>query len=332
VKIRWRPIAASRDTSCGVQVLEELVITDAAGQARVIADEPLTIDREGRVTVGAPSANAVARVERGRVRAIRRCVIGGQPLEEHRERLLVGACSIDVGTRSLRVEVRPCDDASTRRLALALVADGTELRVLVVEGPDVGRDVALVPGRELLVGRASACELSLTDPGTSREHLAVSVAGDDVLVRDLGSSGGTSLGGVRLEPRRSARWPPDRMVALGNSVLALRVPAAAVVRALEQEIAEAPRADRPLDGEPAARVHEPSTETALTSGPTSNVHPSSPTSSPANATAAPVALVPPRGRAPSSNERTSSKPTIAFVAIALVGILALAGLIYVLLA
>jgi adenylate cyclase len=58
----------------------------------------------------------------------------------------------------------------------------------------------LPAGRTLLVGRAVECDVPVFDPTVSRHHaeLTAEEDGDGVRVRDLGSSNGTSINGVRI--------------------------------------------------------------------------------------------------------------------------------------
>src|SRR5262249_2583641 len=67
----------------------------------------------------------------------------------------------------------------------------------VIEGPDAGATHrALVS--EVAVGTAQANDLVLTDPTVSRHHFSITATPHGFLLRDLGSSNGTWVGGVRL--------------------------------------------------------------------------------------------------------------------------------------
>lgn len=68
--------------------------------------------------------------------------------------------------------------------------------LLAVHGPDRGRVFPLPPDEPQLVGRSSEA-LGLTDRTISRLHAELTPDGDHWLVRDLGSSHGTFLNGVR---------------------------------------------------------------------------------------------------------------------------------------
>jgi DNA-binding NtrC family response regulator len=70
----------------------------------------------------------------------------------------------------------------------------------VVAGPDAGASVVLAPSQPspLLVGQGPSCELRLTDRHASRRHLALEVTGGALRLRDLGSTNGTTVQGVRV--------------------------------------------------------------------------------------------------------------------------------------
>ena len=71
------------------------------------------------------------------------------------------------------------------------------LRLVVVAGPDAGRELALCRGT-YFVGKADGCDLVLSDGAVSRRHLQVAVVRDGVLLRDLASKNGSFLGGARI--------------------------------------------------------------------------------------------------------------------------------------
>jgi hypothetical protein len=55
--------------------------------------------------------------------------------------------------------------------------------------------------RLTVIGRGSDCDVVLDDPGASRRHAEIKVDGGRILVRDLGSTNGTVVGGERLGER-----------------------------------------------------------------------------------------------------------------------------------
>ncbi|HEX2568304.1 MAG TPA: sigma 54-interacting transcriptional regulator [Polyangia bacterium] len=90
-------------------------------------------------------------------------------------------------------------------------------RILVVEGPDAPREVA-VPPRGVTVGIAGECELRLSDRRVSRNHLHVMAEPNGFRVRDLGSTNGTFLDGVRID---DAVVPHGTTLHVGKTVLRL---------------------------------------------------------------------------------------------------------------
>jgi len=79
----------------------------------------------------------------------------------------------------------------------------------------------LPAGRTLLVGRAVECDVPVFDPTVSRHHaeLTADESGEGVRVRDLGSSNGTAINGVRVTDGWLA---PNDAVAFGKIAYYLR--------------------------------------------------------------------------------------------------------------
>src|SRR5262245_29037918 len=100
------------------------------------------------------------------------------------------------------------------------VADTRELRfpryrLTVVEGPD--RELAIDGGAaELAIGTAPANTMILSDPAVSRHHVAIAPTPRGHLIRDLGSTNGTSINGVIVE---RAYLSPGAVIAIGRSRL-----------------------------------------------------------------------------------------------------------------
>jgi hypothetical protein len=78
----------------------------------------------------------------------------------------------------------------------------------ILNGPQAGTIYVLKQGRNRL-GRNPQCDLPLQSTGISKEHLEIQVAGEKVLVKDLKSSNGTYLNGVRIQ---------TGMVQLGDKI------------------------------------------------------------------------------------------------------------------
>jgi len=112
------------------------------------------------------------------------------------------------------------DDEGPRTSTLGHTATMSRVqpvRLLVIDGPDRGRDRVVTEGTAT-VGSAEACELKLADPGVSRRHLSIELLGARVRVRDLGSKNGTRYLGARVE---SIELPLGATVELGTSRVAM---------------------------------------------------------------------------------------------------------------
>ncbi|MEP6598822.1 MAG: FtsK/SpoIIIE domain-containing protein [Actinomycetota bacterium] len=106
---------------------------------------------------------------------------------------------------------------------------GAVLRLHVVGGPDAGLVVAL-PRGVTTIGRARGCDVELTDPDVSRQHLSITVTSAGISARDLGSTHGVTLDGSDIDPDGSDVLP-GQLLRLGDSLISVTVadePAAAV--------------------------------------------------------------------------------------------------------
>jgi DNA-binding NtrC family response regulator len=72
-----------------------------------------------------------------------------------------------------------------------------KLRLVVVAGPDRGRELELEQGT-YTIGKAPGCDLALTDGSVSRKHLEIVVLSDGLRFRDLGSTNGSFVHGARF--------------------------------------------------------------------------------------------------------------------------------------
>ena len=78
---------------------------------------------------------------------------------------------------------------------LPLPPEDAQRTPLVLHLPD-GQEVKL--DRTMMIGQSSRCDVTVRDPRVSREHCAIEVVSSRVRVRDLGSTNGTWLNGVRV--------------------------------------------------------------------------------------------------------------------------------------
>jgi pSer/pThr/pTyr-binding forkhead associated (FHA) protein len=82
--------------------------------------------------------------------------------------------------------------------------------------------VRLEEGREAVLGRGEGCEVRVDSNQASRRHAAVRSDGDEVRVRDLGSTNGTFVNGERVEGERALR-AGDRIEVGGVAVTFCRI-------------------------------------------------------------------------------------------------------------
>ncbi|MEZ0392378.1 MAG: FHA domain-containing protein [Pseudobdellovibrionaceae bacterium] len=68
----------------------------------------------------------------------------------------------------------------------------------ILNGPQAGQIYVLKTGKNK-IGRAATSDLQINSAGVSKDHLEIQLAGDIVLIKDLNSSNGTFLNGVRIQ-------------------------------------------------------------------------------------------------------------------------------------
>jgi DNA-binding NtrC family response regulator len=90
-------------------------------------------------------------------------------------------------------------------------------RVRVVEGANAPFEL-VIPAAGVTVGSGSDCDLQLTDPRVSRNHLHLMADAAGFHVRDLGSTNGTMLDGARIT---NAVVPPGTTLRVGHTALRL---------------------------------------------------------------------------------------------------------------
>lgn len=172
--------------------------------------------------------------------------VGGVRLAPKAPRVLRNGDMLRVGRVWLEVRIdqsAPTPDLAlaTRDLALAYVQHamlerGTDVvpTVSIVEGADLGAVLRLADeGRVYVIGRGETCDLPLADADASREHLQVVRRGATVLVRDLRSKNGSTMGEQPVPTGRDAPWRKDAMIRVGATVLALDEPVASALGELE---------------------------------------------------------------------------------------------------
>lgn len=220
---------------------------------------------------------------------------------------------------------------ATRELAMAMAADllgGVDqaaARVEVHGGPDDGATIALTEeGRAYMVGRGEGCDLLLTDPDTSRQHVLFVRRGEQTYVVDLGSKNGAYLGPDRLPAEREVRVASGQTIALGRTRLVHEEPLARVLASLS-----AAPDDEVLDEEPppppppaSASVLAAATAPAPASAPLAAASDAPPTSASGGA---PRSSPPASRRAPRARGPSAADVAVVLGALTLIGLSA-AGL------
>jgi two-component system, NtrC family, response regulator HydG len=89
-------------------------------------------------------------------------------------------------------------------------------RIVVGAGPDVGRELIVVPPSRVLIGTSATCDLVLTDRQVSRRHLSLDLVTPELQAADLTSTNGTYVNGVRIG---SATLTGGEVITLGSTRL-----------------------------------------------------------------------------------------------------------------
>src|SRR5687767_516736 len=105
------------------------------------------------------------------------------------------------------------------------------LRLEVVGGGDRGKAIEITED-ETTVGTDAAATLALDDPTVSRMHFAIRPQPDGWLLRDLGSTNGTSVDGVVVI---EAMVHPGHTIAIGQTLLMLSSSGAVSAQPLSEE-------------------------------------------------------------------------------------------------
>ena len=99
---------------------------------------------------------------------------------------------------------------------------GSTLRFQRLSGPET-EPIAMQPSSSIIIGRSSVCDVQLSDPMISRNHLRLECSGGDWILEDTGSRHGTEINGVRLTPNTPAPLANHDQITLGPWLFAVRM-------------------------------------------------------------------------------------------------------------
>jgi transcriptional regulator with PAS, ATPase and Fis domain len=113
----------------------------------------------------------------------------------------------------------PYPQDATSRIAPRPTLRVWSLELVAVDGPSRGATASIASGAAR-VGAAHGNDLVLADPTVSRVHCEIAQRGDALVLRDLGSTNGTWVEGLRL---RDGDVPPGAIVRVGSSAFRVDV-------------------------------------------------------------------------------------------------------------
>jgi pSer/pThr/pTyr-binding forkhead associated (FHA) protein len=87
-----------------------------------------------------------------------------------------------------------------------------------ISGRYQGSEFPLESGKEFVIGRASNTDMVLMEDMVSRKHAKIAVAGEDIVIQDLGSTNGTFVNGEKV---KQAKLKDGDRVLIGTSILKL---------------------------------------------------------------------------------------------------------------
>lgn len=94
------------------------------------------------------------------------------------------------------------------------------VKLVIVEGPDRGRDFSVTAHEELQIGRGRQTQTQLTDPSVSRLHCVASISAGRVRLKDCSSGSGLLRNG---EAFTEGTLDAGDLITIGDTVLRLEV-------------------------------------------------------------------------------------------------------------
>lgn len=94
--------------------------------------------------------------------------------------------------------------------------------VRTASGPNAGAEPSLTfDGSRVVIGRGAGSDVRLPDPSVSTRHATIRATGNDFAIVDEGSTNGTWVGGVRLNPQSPRAVKSGDLVRIGRVWLEL---------------------------------------------------------------------------------------------------------------
>lgn len=107
--------------------------------------------------------------------------------------------------------------AETAKIDRELAASTAPV-LIVIRGIPQGRRYVLEGQRAFVLGRGQAADIQLDDANVSRQHLQVTVDGDQISITDMGSRNGTFLNDELIGHAKAVLAKED-MIKVGNTIL-----------------------------------------------------------------------------------------------------------------
>lgn len=104
--------------------------------------------------------------------------------------------------------------------APALAAGQKRIQVSILEKGTFSHDEEWRIARQIIVGRSQKCDYRISDELMGRTHFALEWADNGLFIRDLGSTNGTAVNGVRLQNKR--KLTSGDTIYAGSTKLILR--------------------------------------------------------------------------------------------------------------
>ena len=123
----------------------------------------------------------------------------------------------------LKIEISP--DPELRLGQLRVSSNSAKVQVVWQGKLEVNGALIDLKGERTSVGRDASADIQIDDSGLSRKHFEVIFDGKNAAVRDLGSTNGTQVSGVRVN---EAALPADSVISAGRSTFIFRIVPTAV--------------------------------------------------------------------------------------------------------